>query len=234
MELFERLRDQGVHRLHAPMEKLAGRVVVDQQSLVLVGLGGGSGRRDAIETMAESLTAVPLSRHSVSLTADVAYELFENGDLHLVAGVYVRRGGHDLPEKIWIETRQARVGTQGALRKAEELAEALMRNFPLGAVRFTELLEQAEEEAQRRRQPRLESEGANYVFRTEPDKAGGIVVFRKSDESRDGYAVAWPGTPLVEIRAEGDRLYVRSDRNEGWITRSHKENWSLSEAQSLE
>lgn len=233
MDLFERLRDHGVRRLYEPMEELAGRVLVDEQSLVRVGLGGGSGRRDAVETAAESLTAVPPGRHSVSLTADVAYELFENGDLHLVAGLYVR-SGQDLPEKIWIETRQARLGTETALRQADELTEALTINFAHGARRFTELLEQAEEEAQRRRQHQLESEGANYVFRTEPENPGGIVVYRKSDGSRDGFAVAWPGTPLVEIRADGDRLYVRTERTEGWISRSYKENWSLSAATSLE
>lgn len=229
---FTRLREDGLHRLYVPMEQLGCRVHVGDQSLVLHGLGGGSGRRDAIEQGAESLAAVPYGRHSVSLVADVAYQLFDDGLVHLVAGLYIQPG-HELPEKLWIETRRVRLGTETAFRAADELGKGLTEQFPAAAARFAERLEQAEEKARRSRQPVLESQGDSYVFRTEPDIAGGIVVLRKEDGSRDGYAVAWIGTPLSEIRAEGDRLYVRTERNQGWITRSHKGTWSMSAAESL-
>jgi hypothetical protein len=97
-----------------------------------------------------------------------------------------------------------------------------------------ELLEQAEAAAQRRRQPALEAIGENYIFLAEPDRAGHLVIKRRRDGSRDGYAVAWDGTPLVAIRADGDRLYVRTKKNEGWITKSYKGTWAMSDANALE
>ncbi len=54
---------------------------------------------------------------------------------------------------------------------------------------------------------------------------------RKEDGSRDGYAVAWPGSPLREIRADGDRLYVRTDVSQGWMTRNYNGQRSLSDAE---
>lgn len=229
--LFERLRDQGVGRLYDPMGRL-GRVHIDHQSLILHGLGGGTGRRDVAETMAESFMLAPLSPHPVSLIADVAYELFPDGLVHLIAGIYVR-AGQELPELLWLGKRDAPLGTQLALRAADELAKELIEHFGEGAARFAELLEQAEAAAQRSGQPLLEGVGDNYVFRTDPERAGVIDVLRKSDGSRDGLAAAWIGAALVEIRADGDRLHVRTERNQGWITRNYKGSWALSDAQPI-
>lgn len=228
MLLFERLRDSGVHRLYGPMERL-GRVHIEQQSLILQGLGGGSGRRDAIETAAESLTLSPLTNHRVSLTADVAYELFDDDLVHIVAGLYVRTGD-ELPQVVWIGKSDVPLGTELAAQAADEVVNELIVRFADGAARFTELLEAAEAQAQRNRQPLLESEGANYLFRTEPSRAGSLEILDKNTGARDGYTVAWHGTPFEEIRAEGDRLYVRAGDNEGWITRSDRGQWALSDS----
>jgi hypothetical protein len=47
----------------------------------------------------------------------------------------------------------------------------------------------------------------------------------------NGHAVAWPDAPLVELRADGDRLLVRTSTQEGWIERNSRENWALTSAQ---
>jgi hypothetical protein len=231
MDLFERLRQNGLYALWRPMEDF-GRPHEGETSLLLHGLGGGSGRTDAVETMQHSLTLVPHGRHNASITADIAYELYDDGLVYLLGGYYFP-AGDGLNEVLWMDNRRALLGTQVAEQGADELAAGLVDHFPAAAAKFVELLENAEAELQRRRQPELEAVGDNYVFRSEPDRAGHLEVRRRSDGSRDGYAVAWDGTPLVEIRADGDRLYVRTDRNEGWITRNHKGNWAMSDATAL-
>ena len=232
MDLFERLRQNGLYALWRPMEEF-GRPHEGETSLLLHGLGGGSGRTDAVETMQLSLTLAPHGRHNASITADVAYELYDDGLVYLLAGYYFP-AGDGLNEVLWMDNRRAALGTQLAERGADELAAALVEHFPAAAAKFVALLENAEAELQRRRQPELESVGDNYIFRTEPDRAGHLEVRRKSDGSRDGYAVAWDGSALVEIRAEGDRLYVRTERNEGWITRNYKGSWTMSDANALD
>lgn len=231
-DLFERLRQNGLYALYTPMEKF-GRPFEGETSLLLHGLGGGSGRADAIETTQLSLTLVPHGRHNASITADVAYELFDDGLVYLLAGYYFP-AGDGLHEVLWMDNRSVLLGTQLAERGADELAAGLVENFPTAAAKFVELLEQAEAAAQRRRQPALEAIGENYIFLTEPNRAGHLEIKRKRDGSRDGYAVAWDGTPLVAIEADGDRLYVRTKKNEGWITKSYKGTWAMSDANTLE
>jgi hypothetical protein len=232
MDLFERLRQNGLYALWGPMEKL-GRPFEGETSLLLHGLGGGSGRTDAVETMQLSLTLAPHGRHNAAITADIAYELFDDGLVYLLAGYYFP-SGEGLNEVLWMDDRRVPLGTQLAERGADELAAGLVEHFAEAAAKFVDLLEAAEADAQSRRQPALEAIGDNYIFRTEPHRAGHLVIVRKGDGSRDGFAVAWDGAPLSEIRADGDRLYVRTERNEGWITKSYKNNWSMSDASSLE
>ncbi len=232
MDLFERMRQNGLYALWRPMEKF-GRPFEGEASLLVHGFGGGSGRQDAIEAAELSLTLAPHGRHNASITAEVAYELFDDGLVHLLAG-YHYPAGEGLKEVLWMENRRALLGTQRAERAADELAAGLVERFPAAAAKFVELLEKAEADAQRRRQPRLEAVGDNYVFVTEPDRAGHVEIKRRSDDSRDGYAVAWDGTPLVEVRADGDRLYVRTERNEGWITKNHKGSWAMSDSTALD
>jgi hypothetical protein len=76
----------------------------------------------------------------------------------------------------------------------------------------------------------MESTGANYIFRTQPD-AGVIEILRRSDHSVDGHAIAWPSTRLLEISADGDRLHVRSSTHHGWIERNSKQRWVLASAE---
>jgi hypothetical protein len=146
--LFERLRDQGLHKLFAPMERL-GRVHIAWQSLLLH-LGGSSGRRDAVEVGAESFALVPRSSHPVSLTADVAYELFDDDHVHLLAGMYAR-SGTEPPDVLWLRTSNVPLGTQLASRAADELSQELIEQFALGASRFVEQLEEAEAAAAKER-----------------------------------------------------------------------------------
>ena len=232
MDLFERLRQNGLYALWAPMEKL-GRPFEGETSLLLHGLGGGSGRADAVETMQLSLTLAPHGRHNATITADIAYELFDDGLVYLLAGYYFP-AGEGLTEVLWVDNRRVPLGTQLAERGADELAAGLVEHFDAAAAKFVELLEAAEAKAQQQRQPALEAIGDNYIFLTEPHRAGHLEIRRKADGSRDGYAAAWDGTPLSEIRAEGDRLYVRTDRNEGWITKNFKGSWAMSDSNALE
>jgi hypothetical protein len=76
----------------------------------------------------------------------------------------------------------------------------------------------------------MESVGTNYVFRTQPE-AGVTEILRRCDGSVDGHGVAWPGAPLLEIRADGDRLYVRSSAHHGWMERNSKQRWVLANAE---
>lgn len=230
-DLYLRLRD-GLHGLHHDLAQF-GRVHVSDGSLLVLGLGGGSGRRDAIESMADSLSVSPHGSHNVSIHADVAYELFDDGAVYLVAG-YHFPSGPGLREALWMNKKHVPLGTQLAEQGVDELINGLNENFHRAAEKFVELLEAAEAEAQRNKQAALETHSDNYVFRTEPNRAGHIEVIRKSDGSRDGFAVAWSGTPILELGAEGDRLYVRTETQEGWIARGPKENWSLAEARALD
>jgi serine/threonine protein kinase len=231
MDLFQRLRQDGLYALWAPMEEL-GRPFEGQTSLLLHGMGGGSGRADAVETMESSLTLAPHGRHNATITADIAYELFDDGLVYLLAGYYYP-AGYGLTEVLWMDNRRVPLGTQLAERAADELAVGLVARFPDAATKFVELLEAAEATAQQQRQPALKASGANYVFLTEPNRAGHLEIRRKTDGSRDGFAVAWDGTPLSELRADGDRLYVRTAHNEGWITKNFKGSWALSDSNAL-
>ena len=229
-DLFLRLRDNGLYSLHAPFSRLGRVDVRDEGGFLLFGLHAGSGRKDAISIMSSSLSVIPHSNHSVSVSAEIAYEQFDDGSLQLTAGYYYPLPRQGLLERIWVESLSAVLGTQLAERAVDTLIAGLANNLTVAASKYSELLQQAEAERQSQRQPEFRSEGDNYTFATEPERPGGLVIYRKSDGSRDGYAIAWVGTPLLMIRADGDRLYVRTARSEGWITKSHKGSWTLSQS----
>jgi hypothetical protein len=46
--------------------------------------------------------------------------------------------------------------------------------------------------------------------------------------------ITWEGTPLATIKADGDRLYIRTDRDEGWITKGDTGTWSMSDARAID
>jgi hypothetical protein len=220
--LLDRLR-RAPQELEVQMRKL-GQLLTDTDGLILH-LGGGTGRRDAIAISTESTTISAPGPHSVSLSLEVAYELFEPGQIHLAAGIYVHTA-HVNPDVIWLEARDAPHSTILAATAADELAHAAIEHFAPAATRYVALVEAAEAASQQDRQPRLRSCGPSYEFRTEP-QAGLLVICRKSDGSRDGYAVAWRGAPIDEMRADGDRLWVRSGELEGWIERNASQSWVL-------
>jgi hypothetical protein len=205
-------------------------VIAGDQSLSLHGLGGKTGRRDVALIWAKSLALTPPSPHQVSLTVDLAWELFNTWDIRLVAGIYFQGGGQRLPEVFLLETRDVRVGTERGRRCADELAQLVIDRFPAAAAQYADLLADAEARAQQTRQPPMESIGTNYLFRTQPH-AGVIEVLRRSDGSVDGHGVAWLGAPLLEIRADGDRLYVRSSANHGWMERNSNQHWVLANSE---
>jgi len=232
--ISDRLR--AAHKVLLPHMQRLGRVIADDQALSLHGLGGKTGRRDVALTWAESLALVPPPPHQVSLTIDLAWELFKSWDIRLVAGIYFQSAGYlqsprdRLPQVFLLETRDVRVGTEHGRRAADELAQLLIDRFSAAAARYAELLTAAEARAQQTRQPPMESVGTNYIFRTQP-QAGGVEIVRRSDGTVDGHGIAWPGTPLVEIRADRDRLYVRSSAHHGWMERNSKQHWVLASSE---
>ncbi len=226
--ICDRLR--AAHKVLLPHMQRLGRVISGDQALSLHGLGGKTGRRDVALIWAESLALTPPSSHQVSLTVDLAWELFNSWDIRLVAGLYFQAGGQRLPEVFLLETRDVRAGTEHGRRAADEVAQLLIDRFSAAAVRYADLLAEAEALAQQTRQPPMESVGTNYAFRTHPE--GGVIeILRRSDGSVDGHGVAWPGAPLLEIRADGDRLYVRSSAHHGWMERNSRQHWVLANAE---
>jgi hypothetical protein len=133
---------------------------------------------------------------------------------------------NELPEPFLIETRDVRLGTEVALQAADELVQIVVVNFGGAAQRFAELVEEAEAKLQADRQRLIESQGTSYLFRTEPE-SGVVKILRLDDGSIDGHAVAWRGTPIVELRADGDRAYIRAGESEGWVERNSKGSWVL-------
>ncbi len=224
------------HKVLLPLMQRLGRVTTDTQALSLHGLGGKTGRRDVALTWAASLTLSPRSPHQVSLTVDVAWELFNSWDARLVAGIYFQRAGYHqtprerLPEVFVLETRDVRVGTEHGRRAANALAQLVIDRFSVAAHRYADLLAEAEARAQQTRQRPMESVGTHYLFRTRPE-AGVIEILRRSNDSVDGHAIAWPSAPLVEIRADGDRLHVRSGTHNGWMERNSKQHWVLASSE---
>ena len=224
-QLLDRLRAAG-RQLQPAMFKL-GRVITDGDALVL-NLGGGTGRRDAMATSAESVTLLAPAPYQVSLSLDIAYQLYESGEIHLVGALHVR-GANENPDVRWIETRDVPLGTMQASNAADAIAHGAVEHFTDAAARYLELLEAAEARAQADRQPFRESIGENYIFRTEA-QAGVLAIHHRRDGSRDGYAIAWRGVPFDEFRADGDRLYVRAGENDGWIERNSAQQWALAVA----
>jgi hypothetical protein len=239
-EEMQRLaRDHEMHELFRVLEETlagdiynamrdAGEVDPRNDSLLLLVFGGTRGRRDAVSTGSQALVLRTSSPHAVYLTVAIAYELFEDGGVRLVAGAYTQAGAEN-PELVWIEMRDVIHGTAGAERAAAELAEALRSRHAEALARFSDDLRAAERERQPNRQQHLTAVGETYRFETDPTQAGFILIFRNDERSRarEAVAVAWPGSPLLEIRAEGDRLFVRSAQNSGWITRKHNGTWAL-------
>ena len=46
--------------------------------------------------------------------------------------------------------------------------------------------------------------------------------------------MAWRGTPITEMYADGDRAHVRAGELEGWIERNARQNWVLASRQGDE
>ena len=225
-------RLRAAHKILAPhMEKL-GHVIADNSSLMLHGLGGKSKRGDVTSTWTESLTLAPNSpTHQVSLTIDLAWQRLTAPDIHLMVGIYLRDGvGRNLTQTFMLETREARLGTEHAERMADELVQLVIDGFNDAAPRYVELLEAAEARAQANRQPRLESLGINYIFRTEA-RAGVVTIIRREDNSIDGQAMAWHDAPITKIEADGDRARVEAGNLHGWIERNINQRWVLASEQ---
>jgi hypothetical protein len=225
----DRLR--AAHKTLAPSMESLGRVIEGDAALSYHGLGGKTGRRDVYLIWGESLALTPPSPHQVSLTIDLAWELFKSWDIRVVVGMYFQMPDARVPEVLFVETRDVRVGTEHCLRTADELAQLLIDRFPLAAERYAEVVAEAEALAQENRQPVMETVGAHYIFRTQP-AAGVVEVINRSDGSVDGHAIAWPGAPLTEIRADGDRLFVASENHHGWIERNSKQWWVLASSEA--
>lgn len=82
-----------------------------------------------------------------------------------------------------------------------------------------------------RPQPHLTSGGPNFVFETEPRTPGEIKISNQ-DGSHAGFAVAWIGSPILELQAdEHDGVIVRTSRLEGRISRNRKGTWALKSAE---
>lgn len=82
-----------------------------------------------------------------------------------------------------------------------------------------------------RRQPQLSARGPNFVFETEPAVPGEVRV-SNSDGSHAGFAIAWIGSPILELEAdEHDGVTVRTSRLEGRISRNWKGVWALHSAE---
>lgn len=222
----DRLR--AAHRTLRPLMDRLGKVIAADEGLLFHGLGGKSRRRDTTAIWTESLAVVPRSpRHQVALTVDVAWQRFTGYDIHLVAGIWLRSADrNELPERFMLETRDVRLGTALGMQAADELAQAVIENFQAAASRYADLLDEAEARLQADRQPLIECMGTNYVFRTEPE-SGVVRITRRDDGSVDGHAVAWRGTPISEMYADGDRAHVRAGELEGWIERNATQNWVL-------
>jgi predicted DNA-binding transcriptional regulator AlpA len=75
----------------------------------------------------------------------------------------------------------------------------------------------------------LTQRSANYLFETEPATPGEIKV-SNADGSHSGFAVAWLGTPILELDVDGDTLIVRTSRHAGRIGRNHMGTWALNDS----
>lgn len=65
------------------------------------------------------------------------------------------------------------------------------------------------------------------MFETEPRVPGEVKV-SNADGSHEGFAVAWIGSPILELDADDhDGVVVRTSRLKGRISRNHKGNWAL-------
>jgi serine/threonine protein kinase len=131
--ISDRLR--AAHNVLLPLMQRLGRVTADDQALSMHGLGGKTGRRDVALTWAETLALIQSSPHQVSLTVDLAWQLFKSWDMRLVVGMYFQSTGYlqspgeRLPEVFVLETRDVRVGTEHGRRAADELAQLLVDRF---------------------------------------------------------------------------------------------------------
>jgi hypothetical protein len=79
----------------------------------------------------------------------------------------------------------------------------------------------------RMRQPLLTIDSAGYHFETEPAQPGTITVSLPNGEHAD-QAVAWIGSPILELHKHPADVTVVSGRFEGEITSNTKGNWTLS------
>jgi hypothetical protein len=62
-----------------------------------------------------------------------------------------------------------------------------------------------------------------------PAEPGAVIVSKPNGE-HEGQAVAWLGSPILELREHPAGVTVVSSRYEGEITRNPKGNWTLSSA----
>lgn len=79
------------------------------------------------------------------------------------------------------------------------------------------------------RQEPLSIASGDYVFVTN-EREPGVVFVQTLDGKDAGAAVAWHGTPIVDLRPHPSGVTVVGGRYEGEITRNAKGNWTLSSA----
>jgi predicted DNA-binding transcriptional regulator AlpA len=78
-----------------------------------------------------------------------------------------------------------------------------------------------------RPQPYLTTTGPGFRFETEPRTPGEIKI-SNLDGSHAGFAIAWIGTPIIELEADtSEGVIVRTTRREGRISRNSKGTWAL-------
>lgn len=82
-----------------------------------------------------------------------------------------------------------------------------------------------------RGQPLLEATSEGLVFRTVPGQPGLVDIYR-SDGTREGAAVAWIGSPILDLEGVPGGVKVRSRKSSGEIHRNARGSWTLRPAQS--
>jgi hypothetical protein len=84
----------------------------------------------------------------------------------------------------------------------------------------------------RSRQPVLTVTNEGFLFRTNPAQPGFVEVFELGGEFAGG-AVAWAGSPIIELEAIPGGVRVRTFRSRGEIRRNAKGYWTLQSAERV-
>jgi hypothetical protein len=85
----------------------------------------------------------------------------------------------------------------------------------------------------RSRQPVLTVTNEGYLFRTNPAQPGFVEVFELGGGFVGG-AVAWAGSPIIELEAVPEGVRVRTLRSRGEIRRNAKGYWALQYAERVD